>query len=530
MKREALVVGLVLLLAFTGVAGAQARGKPVLLASLPDGSVDPGESTALSLTIANEGDLDWASTTNPGLTEQVTTARGITARIDADDAPFTVETGEQLVGSLPGGGSTTVPFRIHVDETAEPGRYEVPVEFEYRYTSYISRNGVAFEEDARVERTVTVTVEPAARFEVVGASDSVRSGETGQVSVTLENTGTATARNSSVAMASPDTGLTFGTEGARQSSRFTGRWAPGERRSLTYRVRADEARTDRTFTLDAQVAYRDDDGDPRESRAVTVGVRAASTPAFAFENVTTSLRVDDRGTVAGTVLNDGSTRVRNAVVHFRSNAAGITPRMTAQSVGDLAPGERASFAFDVDVAGGVAAGTYQVSLQPGYDGSETAGLTGDPRNVRVAVESEREPFDLEVVNGTVAPDTDNYRFGVDVSNVGDVPREEVVLRLSAGPPFTSTTPAVHVSSLSPGETSRVVFDLSVGEDAVAGSYPVFVNVTSDSPDRDQSIDGPYLVPVSVVEPSEGPTDLGITAVAGLLVVIVLGIGWWWLRE
>jgi len=526
--RRALLVALVLAVVAVGVADATARGNPVIEVAIADPEVHPGETTTVELTLANEAELDWADLTNPDNTRLVQTARGVSVEVDADDAPVTIESGDHLLGSLAGGASIGLPVRLHVADDAEPGTYELDVVVEYVYTSYVSSVGATIESDRRVRREATIEVTAAPRFSVASVSEDLRAGETGTVSVTLENVGTATARRASLSLAAADADVTFG-DGTAQATSYVGNWAPGDQRTFVYRTRTARADAPRTYTLRAVVDYRDADGVDQTSRSLPIGVSAAATPTFAVEDVSTSLRVGERGTVSGTIVNTGATAVRDAVVVFEPPAPGIRPTTTERSVGDLAPGERAGFSFPVDVAEGVAPGSRQLSVVPRYTSARGASVAVEPVSLSADVAPEREPFEFAVVNGTVAPDQEGYRLTVDVTNVGDVTRREVVVALQVSPPFTTTTPTVFVQALEPGEATRLTFELSVDEDAVAGTVPVAVNVTSDTPARSNAVDGPYLLPVEVAETAAGTTDLGLVVVAGVIALLVLGAGWWWLR-
>lgn len=527
--RRAALVTLVLAVVAVGVADATARGNPVIEVAVADPEVNPGETTTVELTLANAAELDWASLTNPDLTQQVQTARGISVHVEADDAPVSIETGDHLLGSLAGGASTGLPVRLHVAEDAQPGTYELDVVLEYRYTSYVSSQGYAFEEDVRRRHAVTIDVTAAPRFDVVSATDDLRAAETGTVSVTLENVGTDAARRASFSLESADGAVAFGEATAAQATSYVGKWEPGERRTFVYRVQTAAADASRNYTLRATVDYRDGDGVEHQSRTLPVGVSAAATPTFAFEDVSASLRVGERGTVSGTIVNTGSTAVRDATVRLDPQAPGLRPTTTERSVGDLEPGDRADFSFPVDVADGVASGPRQLSLIPRYTTDRGQSVTVDARRVRADVEPEREPFAFTVVNGTIAPDEDGYHLTVDVRNVGDVPRREVVFSFQVPQPFTTATPTVFVDALAPDETTRLTVELSADEDAVAGTYPVAVNVTADTPARANAVDGPYLVPVTVAETPGATTDLGLVVVAGFVALLFLGAGWWWLR-
>ncbi|MFB6097004.1 MAG: COG1361 S-layer family protein [Haloferacaceae archaeon] len=529
MKGRLLACVLVLSLVGAGVAGADASGEPAMRVSLAERTVEAGETTTLELTVANEGDLEWASATNPAFTQRVTTARAVSVSLRSGDTPLTVETADRLLGSVPEGGSAGVPFRVRVDPDAEPGTYRLPVVLEYAYDDYVADTGFVDDETGYLRTTVRVRVREAPRFAVVSAGTDARAGESGDVTLTLENVGTATARNASVALTSPNADVQFGPGGATRGERFVGAWAPGERRTLTYGVQTAPATTRQTYALDAQVRYRDPEGRQRQSESLTTGVAPEPTPTFAFRDVSTDLRVGERGAVTGTVVNDGESTARNVVVRLDPETPGVTPVVAERPVGDLEPGESAEFSLPVDVAKGVSAGERRLALTAGYDAERGPPRVSDPATVRATIVEERDPFRVRVVNGTTAPDVDGYRFVVEVTNVGDVPRSDVVLALRTGPPITTPTPTATRAKLAPGQTARIAFSLSVDEDAVEGSYPLWLNVTADTPDRDAVTDGPYLLSLGVREEQAGPTDFNVLAIAGFVAVVLLGGIWWWLR-
>jgi hypothetical protein len=530
MSRRLLALALVLALLVPPPVAASATGQPALRVALADRTVDVGETTTLSLTVANEGELESQSLVNPASGQQVTTARAVSVRVRASDAPLSVETGTRLLGSLPRGGAAQVPFRVTVAEDAEPGTYRLPVRIEYTYTEFVSDStGTVEEATETLDTHVTVRVTDRARFRVVSSTAEVRAGETGELSVTMENVGSETAREASVRLTSLTGGLLFGEAGLPNTSQFAGAWDPGERRTLTYRIRAADTGRQQNYTVQARVTYLDEDGDPSASRHHPIGVTPTPAPTFDLEGVQSNLRVGERGELSGTVVNTGETAVENAVVVLEPPSEALRPRQLERPVGTLEPGERADFSFEVDAARAAATGPEQVSFRVRYDAGEERPRSSDPLRATVDVAEERDAFRVEAVNATVPPDSDGNRLVVRVTNVGETPRSDVVVTLAASPPFTSRSPTAYVGELAPGETREVAFSLSVDEDAVESTNPVAFNVTADTPDRESVVDGPYLVPVTVRE-AEGTTgDVSIVAAAAVVGLLVLVAGWWWLR-
>jgi len=524
----ALAAALVVPLLVPAPATGAAVGEPDLEVALSERSVGVGESATLSLTVANGGELDRASM-NPASTQRVTTARAVSVAVNAGSAPLAVETGPHLLGSLPQGAATQLPFRVTVDEDAEPGTYRLPVRIEYTYDEFVSDTTGTVDTETETLRTrVTVEVTERSQFRIVSTESDVRAGERGDLRVTVENTGTETAREATVGLTSLDGGLLFAPRGLANASRYAGTWDPGERKTLTYRVLATDERQE-NYTVQAQVTYVNADGDPRVSRSLAVGVSPTPPPTFALEDVGTELRVDERGSLSGTVVNTGSSPVRDAVVVLEPPGEAFRPRSVERPVGTLAPGERADFSFEIDVTRAATAGAEQFDLRVVYVTDDGGEASSDPFVVRGAVAEEREPFAIEPVNATFEPDSEGDRLVVRVTNLGDRPRSDVVVALSPSPPFSSVSPTAYVGTLDPGQTERVAFSLSVDEDAVESRSPIAFNVTSDLPDRENARDGPYLVPVTVREESGAAGDTSVLLAGVVVALLVLGAGWWWLR-
>ena len=632
----------VCLLVLAGVAAGTPVGSPTVEVTLPDARVSPGEATTLELQVSNDAELSLASTTNPALNERVTTASGVTVRVRSGSSPLGVRTGEVTVGSLPDGAVRTVGVEVVIDEDAEPGRYRLPYRVEYTYTRSIAEaNGVVEERTVTEERHVSVRVVEEARLAVVNVSTDVRVGGSGTASLTVENVGSATARDSRLALGSRNADVTFG--GAADASRFVGTLDPGERRTVAYAVTVDgtarpgpyaveavgtfEDRNGRTVTTDplpvairpgvgprfvvvsvggdpvvggtgtvtvevrnaggedltdAAVSLRSGtpalsvDGGPVASRYVgswpagevrsvgfdvaadtaaaarsyalegavaydtPEGVRSRAGPLtvpvpvgpdleFALESVESDLRVGREGTLRGTVRNRGDRTARNAVVVVESASPSVGFPESVQPVGDLEPGTEASFAFDARVPRSADPGSRAFTVRVRYEDDEGTQAASEGLSVGAEVGPEPELVDAEPVDAVFDIDSDN-RLVVELTNTAEEPLRDVEARLTVGPPFTSEAPSSFVDGLGPGETARLAFGLTVSEDAVASTYAVAVTVTAETSSGETVTAGPTLLPVSVAEEPPGAGQVGTLAAGAVLVAVLLGAGYWWLRR
>jgi hypothetical protein len=637
-----LAVALIVLAAILGIAAGTPAGSPVVEVTLPANDVAPGEVTTLEVQVSNDAELSSASTTNPALNELVRTADGVRLELRSGGTPITVRTGERAVGSLPDGTARTVPFEVAVDGDAEPGRYNVPFELTYSHVRSVSEsNGAVDEQSVTVDGYLGVRIEERARLAVVNASTDVHAGGTGTATLTVENVGSAPAREARIALRSPNADLGFG--GTSEASRFLGLLEPGERRTVSYTVTASERARPAEYTAEAIGTFEDDlgrtvttdplpvglapregrrfvvvsteseaavggigavtvrlrnagsetatdvsvslrspspaigvDGGPAASRylerwepgeertlafdvaanvtaapgshafegnvafdttqgvrsrvgSLTVPIRIRPELAFATADVESDLRVGREGTLHGMVRNRGNRTARNAVVVVESTSPNVRFDESTYPIGDLEPGAGGNFTFDARVPASAEPGPRAFSLRVRYEDEAGDARVSDGLDLRESVGPEPDVLELRAVNATFRVDSDN-RLTVAVTNTGGGTLEDVEARLAVDSPFTSEAPSSFVEELEPGETTRVAFELTVSEDAVASTHAVAVNVTAETGSGETVRVGPTLLPVTVAEEPPGTGQVG-TLVAGVVVVaVLLGSGYWWLRR
>lgn len=521
----------VLLVVPTG-ASADVVGEPDLSATVAENRVVPGEETTLEVTLMNEGNLVSGSFRNPELEDRVTTARGVRVSLDAEDAPLDVKTGERAVGNVPVGVSSPVPFRVVVDEDAEPGRYAMEVTVLYTYTRFIEEleeneprtDEVAarFEEGTSRRFTVYVEVEEHARFEVESVEGDVAVGGSGSVAVAVRNVGSETARDARLSVASENPEFTLG-DGANSASTYAGAWEPGENRTFRFRAAVAPDAERRSYALDAVVEFEDADGQRRESDPLVLGVTPLSEATFGVEAVRSSLRVGDEGSIRGTVVNAGETTARNAVVVFETDRSTVEPLETQVSVGDLEPGEGVPFEFGVDVSDAAEAGPRQFSLAVQYRDADGDVLRSDPLDVRVEVGGRQKEFAVEPVRATVRAGGSD-RLELRVTNAGDETLTDVSAKLFADAPVSASDDEVFVAELAPGENATVVFGVAVESGAIAKTYPVTLDFQYEDEDGDVRISDAYRVPLAVEESGQGDGGLPVvvTVVGVALLVAIAG--------
>jgi hypothetical protein len=505
----AFLVVCMLLVPSAGIVAADVVGSPDLDTYTTDRRVTAGETTPLTVSVVNTGEVDEGSATNPSLHGEVTTARGAVLRLEPGDAPIEVQSGPVAVGSIPSGSAVPGTFSIRVDEGAAPGTYEVPVNISYQFTHRVERDGTPEERTKNVTRNVTIEVTEQAQFTLVEADTDAAVGGSGQVSVTLRNTGSGVAEDATVTLRSGTGDLTFGPTGAAET--FTGDWAPGTARTFT--VGADVARsaTLRALPLSTTVSWTDSDDSPAEER-ISLGVVPDTESRLGVDAVETTAASGDSGEVTFTLTNDGDRNLTDATVRLTSSNPGLTfggAGTTTAYVGDWAAGETTEVTVEAAFARGVEQRPFPVDATVAYTGTDGRDANTAPVTVGV-IPADEQSFDVVNASTSLRVGTDGSLEGTLV-NEGPGAVENAVLVLQ---PTGSTIDAVEreyaLGDLEAGESSSFAFDVSVASGAKDGPRQFTYRVEYEGSDDDRTQSDPLYVRGEVA-PQRDVFDVSVEA-------------------
>jgi hypothetical protein len=534
--RSILLVALVVLatVAATGIAAGQSSsgtviGRPDVEVYSSTSEVEPGTQVDLGLVVSNDGQLRRGGPAQ--YEDRVTTARGVSLEVESGETPFEIDTGRVAVGDVPRGTTSADPISITVPEDVAPGRYRIPVTLSYSYTVSAEYDSVGAPEyndlTREVTRYVTVRVRDQAQFDVVDSTTTTQIGDTGSVTLTLENDGTRAARDASVVLSSSTDELTFGS-GSTSSTGYVGVWEPGANETVEYTVSFDDDAALRNYSLSATVEYEDTDGIARTSNPIAVGVRPDREQTFALRDTDATLRVGEDGQFSGTVVNRGPDTARQPVVVFRSSNPNVNVESTEYALETLDPDETGEFAFDVAISDAASAATQQFNLSVRYRNGRDDVRYGDTLNERVAIEPQRDRFSVEAVNRTVVAG-ETTTLELRVTNAGDDPLRDVEAKAFVQSPLSSDDDEGLVSELAPGESATFVIGLSTSGAALEKDYPVSIDFQYELPDGDTEVSETYRVPVSI-ERQEGGGLPFLPITVGALAVVGLGLLVWYRRN
>jgi hypothetical protein len=292
-------------------AAGNVEGTPHLNTSAPNARFDPGQSGTIDVTLSNNATYDYGGDDPPeGAVERAGEAQSVSVNItdtnvSGEDAPLTVETGEQSAGTIADGESAgPYPFNVVVDEDADAGTYKLEVTAEYvhyRTVNYTqdSDGDYVYTPKNRTSRTetdtITVVIEPEANFEVADTTPNVPLGGEGTVSVVINNTGDENGTEATVSLTSQDSDFYFGS-GTATTEQNIGVWQAGEEQTVTVRAGTVESAVEREYPIDVTVEYTDSDG-ATASDSTQIGIMPGKRDHFAVTGVAHDVPENGEGTL-----------------------------------------------------------------------------------------------------------------------------------------------------------------------------------------------------------------------------------------
>ncbi|MFB6132606.1 MAG: COG1361 S-layer family protein [Halanaeroarchaeum sp.] len=473
---------------------------------VPEPVVSPGQTERVTVQFLNDAkEVD----------DRVETARNVKATMESGSTPITIRSGTHLLGSLPDGRPVADQFVLTVPEGVDPGTYRIPVTLTYEYDT-----------DERERTTVyaTVRVENRASFRVESVESDLAPGETGTISVTVRNTGTESATAATVSLTSKTASVRFGSSAS--ATTFVGTIPPNETASVTVEATAPASAEPNTYPITARVSYENENGLERSSSPMTVGVTLVSGDGrFRFEDVTTSLRVGEEGSVKMTVRNPGAT-VSDVVVALQATGMHVSPLETEYAVGTLESGAAEQVTFPIEISDGAEPSPRQLSFVVQYETRDGDDRTTTPEAVLAPVAPERDQFAIEPVDATVTAGQTGTVV-LRVTNNGDRTVRNVNAKIFATDPIGAPDDSAFAQSLAPGESTTMAFGVSVAGSAREKTYPLAMDFQYDVA-GDSRLSKTYQVPIgaSVPESTGPPTSI----VIGAVLVVLVGIGALWFRR
>lgn len=253
-----------------------------------------------------------------------------------------------------------------------PGQYPVQATVNYEKPNGVpgTSNTITVGGDILSEQT----------FALSDISSTLRVGEEGNVTATLNNQGPNTVDNAVISLQAPATGI------EPQRTEFAlGEFAAGSSETVRFPVTVSDSAHAGPYQFSYSVNYQGSDGTERASDALNTRVDIAQQRnIFDISGVNTSLQVGSMGTVELELTNNNDRPVHNI-----NAKAYVDDPLSASSdkayVATLEPGETTTIAFDVSVAGDASLRTQPFELDFQYEQADGDTVLSDTYQVPITL-------------------------------------------------------------------------------------------------------------------------------------------------
>ena len=430
------------------------------------------------------------------------------------------QTASKFVGNWSKGERKTVKFGLLAEEFARAENYPFQATVSYTAADGSRKRTEPYAFDVRPTERVRLD-----RFEVTAISSNVQAGDTGTVSLTVENTG-RDVHDAIVSLQSSNEQLSLGR--SPNASQFVSEWSSNEQRTFQYRVAASNDTVGGNYPFSLSISYREN-GSRNQTEPHLVGIIPDPEQSFSLGDLHSTLRVGQEGFVSGTVTNEGPQRAPSAVLVLApqgANTTSFSPTETEYALGTLDSGESKQFDFRIDVSDTADRGPRQLSFVVRYQNQD-----GDPRqskslDARIPVRPHRDEFRIDANRASVEAGSTRTVSLVVTNN-----RNETVRNIDAqafvDSPLTVNDNEAFISKLKPNQSATVRFDIGADGGTLPNTYPASVDFQYDTPDGETKLTGTYSVPIRVTTPKRGGVLSfsnglnGILILLGIVVLLVL---------
>ena len=375
-----------------GLGAAQSsRGQAHIDVSISENEVSAGTLSNISFNVQNSAIVDSGQAT-----EQITTARNVRVNV-TDPGPFEVKTTNVALGSIPDGQVRPANFGLVVPDDVEPGTYDIEVDVRYEVTSRVS--------DANVDRLVQVESEEVEievveepQFAITDVATDVQPGTSGDATLTVENTGSATAFESRVSL----TGRGGVSIDGGNSETFLGVLDPGGSQEVTVDVSVAESATGADKPIEAAFEYEDENGIEQPTQTIQRSFSPRAEQSFGFWTLKGDLNVGHEGSITGSVRNLGPARLGDAEVVIEPQSESIQVTNRRYALPELGPTETASFEFPATVDPDADPGPRQVSAHIEFTGANSSSPVSSEEYASRVTVGEGQQFAVENVEESLS--------------------------------------------------------------------------------------------------------------------------------
>ncbi|OYR86516.1 hypothetical protein DJ71_06180 [Halorubrum sp. E3] len=382
----------------------------------------------------------------------------------------------------------------------------------YSYTSFRRSGGGENERTYTVTDTVEIEIDDAPQFRLTTVDDSgLQIGESGPLTVQIENIGGEPARNVALSLNSQSSMVGF--NGQQSDVGRVDTLAPGEATIITYEAAVKSDASVRQYELGGTVQYTDPDGIDGRDTDLSTGIKPAAEQGFNLNIVDGTVRVDEETTVQVRVTNEGPRTANDVALDFAREYPTLRLLVGSVSAGTLKQGESATVRLPIAATRDAEAVEKSLDMRVQYRTDADEQRYDTDVSLVTEIAPRRDDFQVAASNATVGVDSSRL-IQVDVTNNRNQTLTNIEASLGTSDPLDSDDDDGYIQSLEPGESTTLVFELSATSDANPKEYAASIDFRYDDERGKSMMSETYQIPVQV-EDNDGPGVLSVLPLVGI---------------
>jgi hypothetical protein len=337
-----------------------------------------------------------------------TTAKFVTVGMEAGDAPIVIKSDPRMIGDIASEAQETVTFCAKVNEDAQGGTYQIPLNVSYTQYSRVDQYGLDtlryYYQPYNVTLMVPLSIKSEVNPRVISAtSDSLVAGAEGYVNLTIKNIGSLTGSKAIVKIVQDQASPVIPVD----TSVYIGDFPAGSTVSCQYKVAVADDAINKTYPIDVVVVYQNDEGDFVSSQTQTIGVDVGKKVDFAILSSPVEMSPGSKQTIQVEYQNTGDSTINNAEARI-SVVSPFTGSSNIAYLGTLAPGQTAVATYQIGVASDATIKEYGLDSEIRYNDAIDDTYVSDPLKVAIDVKNlagiqgiVSNPVAMTVVVGTI---------------------------------------------------------------------------------------------------------------------------------
>jgi hypothetical protein len=313
-----------------------------------------------------------------------------------------------MIGDIASEAQETVTFCAKVNEDAQGGTYQIPLNVSYTQYSRVDQYGLDtlryYYQPYNVTLMVPLSIKSEVNPRVISAtSDSLVAGAEGYVNLTIKNIGSLTGSKAIVKIVQDQASPVIPVD----TSVYIGDFPAGSTVSCQYKVAVADDAINKTYPIDVVVVYQNDEGDFVSSQTQTIGVDVGKKVDFAILSSPVEMSPGSKQTIQVEYQNTGDSTINNAEARI-SVVSPFTGSSNIAYLGTLAPGQTAVATYQIGVASDATIKEYGLDSEIRYNDAIDDTYVSDPLKVAIDVKNlagiqgiVSNPVAMTVVVGTI---------------------------------------------------------------------------------------------------------------------------------